>query len=93
MNFSSAAVRLDDALHPLEIAREHPAKSLRVDRLSQRRRAGHVAEQDGDGLPLLARGGRSGEFCAAVRTEGEVAVDLAPADRAGSHGERLAGRA
>ena len=50
-----AAVRIDDRLHPLEVAgKQHPDR-LRVGRLPQRRRADDVAEQDGHDLALLRR--------------------------------------
>ena len=51
-----AAVPLDDRLHPLEVAREQRAQRLGVEPLAERRRAGDVAEEDGDDLALLARG-------------------------------------
>ena len=47
------AVRLDDALHALEVAGEQGAQRLGVGRLAERGRAGDVAEEDGDGLALL----------------------------------------
>jgi hypothetical protein len=50
-------VRLDDPLHPLEIPGEQRPKRLRVRRLSELGRPGHVAEQDRHHLALLARGG------------------------------------
>ena len=50
-----AAVRLDDRLHPLEVAGEQPLQRLRVDRLAERGRADHVAEQHGDDLAMHRR--------------------------------------
>jgi hypothetical protein len=85
----AAAVTLDDVLHALEVAREQPSECLRVGRLTQRRRASDVAEQDGHGLPLLPRRRRRGQCGAAVRAVREVALDLAPARPAGLHWERL----
>ncbi len=46
---------LDDPLHPLEVTGEKGTEPLRVERLAERSRAREVAEEDGDGLPLLAR--------------------------------------
>jgi hypothetical protein len=83
----SPAVALDDPLHPLEVAGQQAAKRLGVERLAERRRAGHVAEQDCDGLPPFPRRHCLGQLGAAVRTEGEVAVCPEPAARAGPHGE------
>ena len=45
-----AAVRLDDRLHPVEVAGKQPTQRLRVDRLAEGRRSGQVAEQHGDRL-------------------------------------------
>jgi len=45
------AVRLDDLLHPLEVPRQDRSQRLRVDRLAESGRSGHVAEEDGDDLP------------------------------------------
>ena len=47
-----ASVRLDDSLHPLEVAGEQPLQRLRVDRLAERGRADHVAEEHGDDLAV-----------------------------------------
>ena len=46
------AVRLDDPLHPLEIARQQPLQRLRIHRLTQRRRPDDVAEQHRHHLPV-----------------------------------------
>ena len=82
-------VRLDDPLHTLEVAGEQGAERLRVGRLAQRGRAGYVAENDGDDLALLSRGGCGRERRCAVRTEGEFALALAPTLRANEHVSRL----
>ena len=50
-----ALVRLDDRLHPLEVAGQQRLKRLRVDGLAERGRADHVAEQHGDDLPMHSR--------------------------------------
>ena len=47
-----AAVRLDDRLHPLEVAGQQRLQRLRIDGLAERGRADHVAEQHGDDLPM-----------------------------------------
>ena len=47
-----AAVRLDDLLHPLEVAGEQALQRLRVDRLPERGRADHVAEENRDDLAV-----------------------------------------
>ena len=46
------AVALDDRLHPLEVAGEQGSQGLRIHRLAKGSRAGDVAEENGDGLPL-----------------------------------------
>ena len=55
-----SAVSLDDCPHPLEVANEQRTKRLRIDRLTERGRAGDVAEQDGDRLakhlPMISLG-------------------------------------
>ncbi len=85
MNFSTdAAVRLDDRLHPLEVASEHRAQRLRIGRLAERRRAGDVAEQHRHRLAHLACGGRV-EWCAAVRAARKPFGRLAAATRADQH--------
>ena len=50
-----SAVAFDDALHPLEVAGQDGAQGFWVGGLAERGRAGHVAEEDCDGLTLLAR--------------------------------------
>ena len=51
-----AAVPLDHRLHRLEVACHHPAQRLGIELLAQRRRPGHVAENDRHRLALLTRG-------------------------------------
>jgi hypothetical protein len=46
------AVGLHDSLHPLEVAREQCPQRLRIRRLAERGRSGHVAEDDRDRLAL-----------------------------------------
>ena len=64
-----AAVRLDDRLHPLEVARQQRPQRLRIRRLPQRRRADHVAEQHRHRLADLARRRRGRERRAAAVAE------------------------
>jgi hypothetical protein len=49
-----AAVRLDDPLHPLEVARQHRLQRLRIHRLPERGRANDVAEKHGHHLAVRA---------------------------------------
>ena len=49
-----AAVRPDDPLHPLEVAREESLQRLRIYRLPQSRRTDHVAEKHRHHLPMRA---------------------------------------
>ena len=49
-----ATMRLNDALHPLEVARQQPLQRLRIHRLPQRRRPDNVAEQHRHDLPVCA---------------------------------------
>ena len=65
------AVRLDDRLHPLEVARQQRPQRLGIRRLPQRGRADHVAEQHRHRLPHLALEPRvleSGAPCRSRRT-------------------------
>ncbi len=80
-----SAVALDDCFHPLEVARQKCTQRLGVDRFAELGRSGHVAEEDGDGLPLLA-GRLRAQGRSAVRTERGRGADLQPAAQAGSHG-------
>ena len=80
------AVRLDDGLHALEVAGQHSAERLRVGRLAERGRAGDVAEEDGDGLALLARGRRGLERRSAGVAEAGALGILLPAARTRGHG-------
>ena len=82
----SAAVQFDDAFHPLEVAGEDGPERLRVGRLAERSRTGHVAEENGDGLALLARGRGSLERGAAGVAEASVLRIWLPAARTREHG-------
>src|SRR5215468_5566559 len=86
--FHRAAVELDDALHPVEIAHEKGAKWFRVEALAERGRAGEVAEENGDGLPLLACG-LGGDRTTARLTEARTSAELMTARGAEGHGETL----
>jgi hypothetical protein len=59
-------MRLDDRLHPLEVAGEQASKRLRVGLFAQLRRTGDVAEEHRDRLSLLAAGRRADESSAAA---------------------------
>jgi len=83
-----AAVPLDDALHPLEVAREQRPQRLWVGRVAQRRRPGDVAEEDRHRLPVLARRRRR-DRRAALAAELRVRGDLVPAACASRHSFRL----
>ena len=78
-------VRLDDALHALEVAGEQSAQRLRIGRLAKRGRTGHIAEEDGDRLALLSRGRRGRQRRRAEAAELEAVRVLLPAGRAGRH--------
>ncbi|HEY8627164.1 MAG TPA: hypothetical protein VIL56_02545 [Gaiellaceae bacterium] len=56
-----ASVPLDHAAHRLEVAGHHPTETFRVEPFAERRRAAHVAEDNRDGLALLALDGRRNE--------------------------------
>ena len=81
-----AAVRLDDALHALEVARELGAQRLGIGRLRQGGGAGDVAEDDGDRLTLLALRGRGCERSGTVAAEPEAGRILLAAVGANGHG-------
>ena len=51
-----AAVRLQDGLHPIEVALHGAAEGLGIEVLAELRRPGHVAEEDRDGLAGLSSG-------------------------------------
>ncbi len=84
-----AAVALDDLPHPLEIAGEERAQRLGIGRLPELGRAGHVAEEDGDCLALLARGRRRRHGRAALEAELRALGKLVPAGSADGHAARL----
>jgi hypothetical protein len=78
-------VALDDPPHAREVARHDVPQRLRVEPLPERRRAGDVAEDDGDALPHLVGGRRGGERRAAAPAEPESRGALATADGADPH--------
>ena len=84
-----AAVRLDDRLHPLEVARQQRPQRLRVGRLAQRRRTGDVAEQHRDGLADFARDCRRRKPRATAVAKARPDRVLPPATRADEHELRL----
>ena len=76
MNFSTVPPwRSTIALHALEVAREQRAQRLWVESLAERRRAGDVAEEDGDGLALLAGGAAPRRAASRTRSQ-NFAVSL-----------------
>ena len=84
-----AAVPLDDGLGCLEVARQHAAQALRVEPLAERSRSRDVAEEHGDGLPLLARCRGAGERRGALVAEPCSVGVLVTAVRADRHVQRL----
>ena len=80
-----AAVPLHDRLGRLEVARHDVAQALRVDALTERGRAGDVAEEHRDGLAGLARRRRLHEGRTAGVAEPRLFPVLGPAARASSH--------
>ena len=80
-----SAVGFDDPLHPLEVAGEERTQGFRIGGLPKRGRAGDVAEEDGDGLALLARRLGRRQRSGTVRAESEVPVALAPTVGADRH--------
>ena len=84
-----AAVRLDDSLHPLEVPREQRPQRLRIRRLAQCGRAGHVAEEHRHRLSLLSCGRRRLERRRAVGAEAEIAFALTAAARTDLHRPKL----
>ena len=88
----TAAVPLDDRLHPLEVARQQRTQPLGIERLAERRRARQVAEQDRHRLALLLRPrgrGRGRKREATLLAElGALAV-LVPTTRADQHESTL----
>ena len=64
-----SAVRLERAAHLVEVAPHHAAHRLRVEPLAERRRAGHVGEDDRHDLAGLPLGSGLRESGAAGRAE------------------------
>ena len=82
---------LDDRACHVEVPRHHRAQRLRVEPLAERRRAGHVAEQDGHRLALLADVGGHRECGAAGIAEASPVPVLVAATRAPEHALSLEG--
>jgi len=76
-------VRVDNRLHAVEITSEQRPQRLRIRRLTQRRRPGHIAEQDGHGLALLST--LAGERDSAVRAERKPAGEFLAARGTSRH--------
>src|SRR5713226_1210207 len=84
-----AAVALQHLAPQREIPFHRAAKRLRVEPFAERRRPGHVAEEDGHGLPDLSRRRRLGERRSAGPAETEPLGILCATARANGHpGER-----
>jgi hypothetical protein len=87
-----APVTLDDPAQVVEVTAHLRAERFGIRRLSQRRRADDIREENGHDLPDLARS-RSAECRAARVAEPRVVRILAPAARANGHARSLgAGR-
>src|SRR6185312_10357979 len=84
-----STVAFDDLTRELEVTREHPAETFRVEALSKRRRSGHIREDDGDDLALLGRVSRSGERRAAFAAELRVCRVFVTAAWTDHHRQRL----
>ncbi len=84
-----AAVPLHDRPHPLEIARKQGTHRFRINRLSQRGRAGHVAEQHRHRLALLTLPRLHAKRRTAMGTETEPTAALTPTTCADRHKRRL----
>jgi hypothetical protein len=69
-------VAVDDPLHLFEVTRQKRPKRLGIARLAGRGRAGDIAEEDGDGLPVLERHPQIGELGAAAWAEGNALLTL-----------------
>src|SRR5215813_5574631 len=81
-------VTLEDGLHLLEVARHDTAERLRVESLSERRRPGHVGEEDGDGLAHLPSS-RGRQHRAAAAAEAKALRILMAAARAPDHAQSV----
>ena len=79
------AVALEDLARHAEIALHHATEGLGVEALAERRRSGHVAEQDRDDLPKLPDFGRLDERRPARVAEPSAGSILMAARRAGRH--------
>ena len=80
-----SAVALDDLAHAREVAAHDVTQRLRVEPLAERRRAGHVREQDGHRLACRARRGRLRERRAAIPAVPEAHRVLFAARRTTDH--------
>ena len=80
-----AAVALDDLAHAREVAAHDVAQRFRVEPLAERRRAGHVGEQDGHRLARLAGRGSRRQGRAAVPAQPEACRVLLATRRTADH--------
>src|SRR5574340_1121327 len=83
--FDHAAVRLDDRLHPLEVAGEQRAQHLRIRLLPELGRPGQVAEEHGNRLANLPASSACRERGATGVAEAGTNQVLQSATRAGGH--------
>ena len=70
-------VRLDDSLHPLEVARQQRAQRFGIRLLAQGRRAGQVTENHRHRLPELASCGDCGRAALGAELERRLSLETA----------------
>src|SRR5262249_35781309 len=83
------AMRLNDRLHPLEVPRQQRPQRLRIRRLTERGRAGYIAEQHRHRLALLTTLGA--EWGSAMRAERKHAWEFLAASGTRRHAASLRG--
>ena len=89
MNFSTVPPwRSRTSSHLLEIPRHDVAERLRIEPLAERRRAGDVGEEDGDGLADLP-GSSGSQRLATAAAEAEAVRVLLTAARAGEQAQSV----
>ena len=82
-------VTFDDQSRCVEVARHHAPQRLGIESLAERSRSGHIAEQQGHRLALLARLPRSAQSAATGLTEASSLPILMAATRTTGHGRSL----
>src|SRR5579862_5670523 len=83
------AVPLDNPPHPREITRQQRSQRLRIRRLPQRRRPGHITEDHRHRLPLFPLDGRTRQRSGALLAELRAGPIFVTATRADQHKPRL----